>query len=1049
MALTHSSILSISLIIPKIAAISISVGPQFSIGVNNNAPTTTIPSSSIQPVTVTLVSASVDTEIFTNDGSTDASNGPVSIDLNSLLTTTIVSKSTDSSSYSSSSSSSNSNSEGYEYWNDTATSITTSLPSLLTRNANPSNLGSEITSLISSVGTNMRFSSFKSDNIISITSSPNISTFIISSLPVKTSSNNGTDNGNTSSLLLLLSSASTSSSYSSVPYNTVTLSPPTSSITYYGTSHSINSSSSAYYESSGGYVLNSSQISHTLPISLSSKIGSSSIVSSSFRDSKSSSPAIPTLTTSSLSSSILTSPSSSGSLSMVDLSISTYTDKTITQIPKIDYSGSLFSPIATAEPLTVFPRTTINITFPDYVNTNTTQFQSNKFYTNMLLDGQNNTVWSYPYSLFYTTSVGGRGGMGVSLVNISDRLYDYTNDGNLPTTYSNPTMAAAMIIGASNFQEVFLYMDEYQAMSVTAEIKTSDNNGGIEFPLVQGMGMITAIYHGSSLIPEIVAPGLFSQLVNVSIGKYIVTLTSGSQWIIYISISSIELVLNNDKTKITATNGATEGLIVQVASLTTYSNDTVDVESIYDQCNGTYPINATLVASVNNGDYQYGFEYNTNSGKPALVFLLPHLIDSLTDSLSLTGIEMYSGTKGKMASVLANKVIFQESATVGDEPGWIPMSMNASEVVYNSSQLQTLQTALDEEMANIGWDIKSLVTNIDTYTAGKILDKYSQMLAVSHFILGNITATTGVLDGLIDAWDGYLNNSYGVKYPLGYLNIGTIAAMATSAENYGNSVMNDHYFHYGYFIHSAAVIGEVAAQLAGDNKNWITEKAQNYVESLIRDVANPSTADPYFPQFRMFDWYHGHSFASGLVSSGDGRNQESSSEDVNFALGLKMWGRAIGSDSLEATGELMLLVMRRAMNQYYFFNNDSSNGVIPEEYSPHMVPGILYENKLTYVTFFGTDVQYIHGIQMLPITAASMLIKNQQYVAEEWTTFEFDCLVGESLNEDPWGHVLKLNQALFDPGAALGHFTTSGFDISKLDNGQSLTWSLAVCMGLS
>ena len=55
---------------------------------------------------------------------------------------------------------------------------------------------------------------------------------------------------------------------------------------------------------------------------------------------------------------------------------------------------------------------------------------------------------------------------------------------------------------------------------------------------------------------------------------------------------------------------------------------------------------------------------------------------------------------------------------------------------------------------------------------------------------------------------------------------------------------------------------------------------------LVRDIANPSKEDPFFPQHRHKDWYMGHSWASGLAVPGGkpnflGRNQESTSEAVN------------------------------------------------------------------------------------------------------------------------------------------------------------------------
>jgi endo-1,3(4)-beta-glucanase len=58
------------------------------------------------------------------------------------------------------------------------------------------------------------------------------------------------------------------------------------------------------------------------------------------------------------------------------------------------------------------------------------------------------------------------------------------------------------------------------------------------------------------------------------------------------------------------------------------------------------------------------------------------------------------------------------------------------------------------------------------------------------------------------------------------------------------------------------------------------------VNTLVRDIANPSTLDSYFPVSRMFDWYHGHSWAHGLYETFDGKDEESSSEDTMSAYAM-------------------------------------------------------------------------------------------------------------------------------------------------------------------
>lgn len=49
--------------------------------------------------------------------------------------------------------------------------------------------------------------------------------------------------------------------------------------------------------------------------------------------------------------------------------------------------------------------------------------------------------------------------------------------------------------------------------------------------------------------------------------------------------------------------------------------------------------------------------------------------------------------------------------------------------------------------------------------------------------------------------------------------------------------------------------------------------AQEALDELLRDFANPNVADKFFSYARHKDWFEGHSWAGGVVAFGDGRNQ--------------------------------------------------------------------------------------------------------------------------------------------------------------------------------
>ena len=85
-----------------------------------------------------------------------------------------------------------------------------------------------------------------------------------------------------------------------------------------------------------------------------------------------------------------------------------------------------------------------------------------------------------------------------------------------------------------------------------------------------------------------------------------------------------------------------------------------------------------------------------------------------------------------------------------------------------------------------------------------------------------------------------------------------------------------------------------AAVVARYDPEWVVEHHEQ-VLCLIRDIANPSPWDPYFPMFRHKDWYLGSSWASGIVVTGgvpyaNGRNQESSAEAIHAYEAVALYG---------------------------------------------------------------------------------------------------------------------------------------------------------------
>jgi endo-1,3(4)-beta-glucanase len=152
---------------------------------------------------------------------------------------------------------------------------------------------------------------------------------------------------------------------------------------------------------------------------------------------------------------------------------------------------------------------------------------------------------------------------------------------------------------------------------------------------------------------------------------------------------------------------------------------------------------------------------------------------------------------------------------------------------------------------------------------------------------------------------------------------------------FGNAIYNDHNLQYGYWVFAAAVVAflDPSWLQRWENKNW--------VNLLVRDYANP-VADQNFPFSRAFDWYHGHSWATGLDAFPDGKSLESTSEDAHSLYAIKLWGHVIGDEAMVARANLQLAIFKRSLQNYFLM--ESSNIQQPRRFIGNKAAGIVRMN---------------------------------------------------------------------------------------------------------
>jgi len=269
------------------------------------------------------------------------------------------------------------------------------------------------------------------------------------------------------------------------------------------------------------------------------------------------------------------------------------------------------------------------------------------------------------------------------------------------------------------------------------------------------------------------------------------------------------------------------------------------------------------------------------------------------------------------------------------------------------------------------------------------------------------------------------NNTNSLRYDRTWKGICSKQGLANEAADYGNGMYNDHHFHYGYMIYAAAVIGKKQPQYILDNKDSIM--------AMVRDIANPNTADSYFPVARLKDWYWGHSWASGLYSFGDNKNQESTSEAVNGYYGIQLLGLAMNDTALYNWGRVLLATEMRSTHKYWQITSGSE--IYASPFADRKVVGILWGLKVDYATWFGSAAQFIHCIQMLPFTPIS-----EELLPASWITEEYPVLSGglTSNIDDGWRGFVHMALAIIDKQEGWNQIQT----LRAYDGGNSKTNAL-------
>ncbi len=400
------------------------------------------------------------------------------------------------------------------------------------------------------------------------------------------------------------------------------------------------------------------------------------------------------------------------------------------------------------------------------------------------------------------------------------------------------------------------------------------------------------------------------------------------------------------------------------------------------------------------------------AGGPAMVVSMPHHEGSLVSKGQSLG--SYDSVYGKLELYATETLVWRAKR-------WdIRTALDLSKL--SSDQKAKLATQVAADVAS------SKPYPEDSYFGGKGLYRDAMLLEIAKAVGAKDAAKT-VKDRLTTALQRWTEpKGADARATECFVYDATYHGMIGLKASFGSDEYNDHHFHYGYFLYAAGVLCADDSALAA--------KLAPVMDLLAADIASP-TDTGFFPQWRPFDAYASHSWASGTSPFADGNNQESSSEAVNAWAGLALWTRARGDKAMEQQATWMHSLEAQTALAYWLAPDMSAFPGFQ-----HHIVGIGFGAKRDYATWFSPDPTAILTIQVLPASpSAGYLAASPDRVSAAVTE-----AVGSGDYRKTYGDYCLLYSSLASKDAAAKALDTAPSLADHIDDGNSMSYLLAYLM---
>lgn len=554
-------------------------------------------------------------------------------------------------------------------------------------------------------------------------------------------------------------------------------------------------------------------------------------------------------------------------------------------------------------------------------------------------------------------------------------------------------------IDGMNSPECSLY--DYSDWTTTIELKDGDKRllstigHGLPFTYFEKQGNEKLILNAFGAVTEI-SNNNEVLVLSVNNVKYAAFAPSGSVWIKE-SVTKYTSTLNNK-------SYCSIALLPSVAGETT---NTYPVEAVEDFRKRAY---AFPVNTITN------FSFNETSSKLSTNFeLVTELKESGVGNLNSSYLCQYphqwafsstptkefsyQSPRGEMKVIEGN--VFTTEYTFQGVVPTLP-DLGAFSTGYEEQQLRNYVTQASTQALPL----------TESYNQGKFFSKFIQLVHISDQ-LGEVSIRDNSLNKIKTALEEWLTTDASETSYLFHYNNTWNTIVGYPDGHFQASLINDHHFHWGYFIQAAACVAQY-------DKAW-ANKYGAMINLLIKDAANWDRSDQMFPHLRNMDPYAGHCWASGSGASGDGNNMESSSESMNFNTGVILWGALTENKDIRDLGVYLYSTENKAIDEYWW---DVHDRTFAEGYEFEAASRV-FSNGIDLLTFWTADFPEAYGINMLPIQGGSTYMGHHpDHVVNNW-----DDLVKNTPGGKPtlWNDIFWSYLAFADPELALSQFNSTEY----------------------